>query len=209
MNLATIKKAVPPNVALMVVSKTRTRTDLLPLLQSGHRLFGENRVQEAEEKWPEIKKEFLDVKLHFIGHLQSNKSADAVRIFDGIQSLDRPDLARSIAKEMRKQNKTPELYIQVNTGEEPQKGGVLPQDLQSLFDLCTQELNLRIKGLMCIPPVGENPALHFALLRKLGSDLGLQHFSMGMSADYESAIRHGSTMIRLGSAVFATGGGFY
>jgi pyridoxal phosphate enzyme (YggS family) len=202
MNLAKIKSTLPPDVALMVVSKTRTRSDLLPLLQSGHRLFGENRVQEAEEKWPEIKKEFPDVALHFIGHLQTNKSADAIRTFDGIQSLDRPDLARSIAKEMRKQNKTPELYIQVNTGEETQKGGVLPQDLQSLFDLCTQELNLRIKGLMCIPPVDENPALHFGLLRKRGHDLGLRYFSMGMSADYESAIRYGSTMIRLGSAIF-------
>lgn len=193
-----------PSVRLMAVSKTQSPADILPLLQEGQRLFGENRVQEAAEKWPDLKKDYPDIELHMIGHLQSNKAGEAVTLFDAIQSLDRPKLAKALAAEMTKQGKHIPCFIQVNTGEEPQKGGILPQDLKTFYTEATQTHGLNITGLMCIPPAEEHPAPHFAFLHKLGKELELEELSMGMSGDYETAIRYGSTCVRVGTALFGT-----
>ena len=192
------------SVRLMAVSKTQSPTDILPLLQEGQRLFGENRVQEATKKWPTLKKDYPDIELHMIGHLQSNKAGEAVTLFDAIQSLDRPKLACALAAEMTKQGKHIPCFIQVNTGEEPQKGGILPQDLKAFYTEATQTHGLNITGLMCIPPAEEHPAPHFAFLHKLGKELELAELSMGMSGDYETAIRYGSTCVRVGTALFGT-----
>jgi PLP dependent protein len=192
----------PAEVTLIAVSKTFEAEDIRPVLEAGQRHFGENRVQEAQRKWPGLKEEFTDVTLHLIGPLQSNKTSEAVALFDAIHSVDRPKIARALAAEFAKQGRRPQLFIQVNTGEETQKAGVLPGETASLLSLCREELGLEIAGLMCIPPVDEAPAIHFAFLAKLARELGLSGLSMGMSEDFETAVELGATHVRVGSAIF-------
>lgn len=188
-------------VKLVAVSKFQPVEKIEKLLAHGHRVFGENRVQEAEEKFPALRAKYPDLELHFIGHLQTNKAKDAVRIFDVIETVDRSELADALKKEMDKQKRHLPCFIQVNTGDEEQKGGIATKDAAALYRHC-KELKLDITGLMCIPPVNDIPDLHFALLHKLAAELGLKHLSMGMSADFETAIRYGATHIRVGSALF-------
>lgn len=187
---------------LIAVSKTQPAEAIEEALAAGHRLFGENRVQEAAAKWPALKARYPDAELHLIGGLQSNKVKEALALFDAIQSVDRPKLARAIARHAEELQVAPRLYIQVNTGEEPQKGGVLPAELAALVALVRDELGLPLVGLMSIPPQGEEPALHFALLKKLAARHGLPRLSMGMSGDYELAARMGASEVRVGTAVF-------
>lgn len=194
----------PAGVKLIAVSKTFEADEIRPVLEAGHRDFGENRVQEAKSKWPQLKADFEGLRLHLIGPLQSNKAKEAVELFDAIHSIDRPKIARAIAEEMRKQGKSLELFVQVNTGEEPQKAGVAPRELPELLRLCRDELGLSIAGLMCIPPVDEEPAIHFAFLAKLAGENGLVGLSMGMSDDYETAVAFGATYVRVGSAIFGS-----
>ncbi len=194
------------DVKLIAVSKTFEAPGILPVLEAGHRHFGENRVQEAKGKWPALKAQFPDVKLHLIGPLQSNKTKEAVELFDAIHSIDRPKIARAVAEEMQRQGRRLELFIQVNTGEEPQKAGVLPKDLAAFVALCRDELALDVAGLMCIPPVEEEAAVHFAFLAKLAGEQGLTGLSMGMSDDFETAIAFGATHVRVGSAIFGSRG---
>ena len=194
----------PSDVTLVAVSKTHGADRVRELLEVGHRVFGENRVQEAEGKFPELKAVWPDLELHLIGPLQTNKARDAVALFDVIQSVDRDRLAAALAKEMEKLGRRPDCYIQVNTGEEPQKAGILPKDLDAFVALCRDQYKLPIVGLMCIPPVDEEPALHFALLAKMAARNGLGRLSMGMSADYETAVRLGATHVRVGSALFGS-----
>lgn len=189
-------------VTLIAVSKTFGPEDIRPVLAAGHRDFGENRVQEAQTKWPALKSEYPDVRLHLIGPLQSNKAKEAVSLFDAIHSIDRPKIAHAIAAEMAKQGRALELFVQVNTGEEPQKAGILPRDAKEFVRMCREDLKLAISGLMCIPPVEEEPAVHFAFLEKLARELGLAQLSMGMSGDFETAIEFGATHVRVGSAIF-------
>ncbi|HEY1837161.1 MAG TPA: YggS family pyridoxal phosphate-dependent enzyme, partial [Rhizomicrobium sp.] len=198
------KKAVAPapTTTLIAVSKTHGEDRIRPVLAAGHRVFGENRVQEARDKWPALKAEFPDVALHLIGPLQSNKTREAVELFDAIHSLDRPKLAHALRAEMEQTGRRPALLIQVNTGEEAQKAGIAPGDAPAFIALCRDELKLSVKGLMCIPPNGENPAPHFALLQKLARDHALPWLSMGMSGDFESAIKFGATHVRVGTAIF-------
>jgi PLP dependent protein len=198
------KKAVAPapETTLIAVSKTHGEDRIRPVLAAGHRVFGENRVQEAKGKWPALKAEFSDIELHLIGPLQSNKVREAVELFDAIHSLDRPKLAHALKAELELAGRHPALFIQVNTGEEPQKAGVAPQDAPAFIALCRDELKLPVKGLMCIPPNTENPALHFALLQKLARAHNLPWLSMGMSGDFESAIKFGATHVRVGTAIF-------
>jgi PLP dependent protein len=190
------------SVELIAVSKTFDADAVRPVIVAGQRVFGENRVQEAERKWPQLRAEFSDVKLHLIGPLQSNKAKDAVALFDAIHTLDRAKIAEAIASEMTKQGRNLQLFVQVNTGEEPQKAGVLPREAKAFVDLCRNELKLCIFGLMCIPPVEEEPAVHFAFLAKLARELNLEGLSMGMSSDFETAIAFGATHVRVGSAIF-------
>jgi PLP dependent protein len=189
-------------VELIAVSKTFEAADIRPVLAAGQRVFGENRVQEAQGKWPALRVEFPDLKLHLIGPLQSNKAADAVALFNAIHTIDRPKIAKAVADEMAKQSRQLELFVQVNTGEEPQKAGVMPTDAKAFVAMCRDELKLDIAGLMCIPPVEEEAAVHFAFLAKLARDLGLKGLSMGMSGDFETAIAFGATHVRVGSAIF-------
>ena len=190
------------DITLVAVSKTHGAEKVRELLVAGQRVFGENRVQEAQEKFPALKAEYPDLELHLIGPLQTNKARDAVVLFDVIQSVDRDRLAASLAKEMEKAGKRPACFIQVNTGEEPQKAGVLPADVDAFVATCRDTYKLPIVGLMCIPPVDEEPALHFALLAKMAARNGLKQVSMGMSADYETAVKLGATHVRVGSALF-------
>jgi pyridoxal phosphate enzyme (YggS family) len=192
----------PADVTLVAVSKTHGADKVRELLAAGQRVFGENRVQEAEEKFPALKAEYPDLQLHLIGPLQTNKARDAVALFDVIESVDRERLAGVLAKEMARAERRPECFIQVNTGEEPQKAGVLPADLDAFVAACRDVHKLPVVGLMCIPPVDEEPALHFALLVKMAARNGLKKVSMGMSADYEIAVRVGATHVRVGSALF-------
>jgi len=192
----------PADVHLIAVSKTFGPEDIAPVLAAGHRQFGENRVQEAKGKWPELKKRYPEIALHLIGPLQSNKTKEAVELFDAIHSIDRPKIARAIADEMTKQGRQLQLFVQVNTGEEPQKAGVLPGELSGLLAHCRDELGLKIQGLMCIPPVDEEPAIHFAFLAKLAAANGLSGLSMGMSDDFATAVAFGATHVRVGSAIF-------
>jgi pyridoxal phosphate enzyme (YggS family) len=192
----------PAAVSLVAVSKTKSATEIRPAIAAGHRLFGENRVQEALAKWPPIKAEYPDLRLHLIGPLQTNKVRDAVRLFDAIESLDREKLARALAAEMANQGRRVDCFIQVNTGAEPQKAGVEPGKADAFIGLCRDGLGLPIAGLMCIPPVEEDPAPHFELLRKIARRNGLSGLSMGMSADFEVAIRFGATQVRVGTAIF-------
>ena len=170
----------------------------------GQRVFGENRVQEAMGKWPQLREDFNDIELHLIGPLQSNKVKEAVATFDVIESVDRPKIARALAKEFVRTDRHLGCYIQVNTGEEPQKAGIHSEDVDAFILMCKQELGLNILGLMCIPPVDEEPAMHFALLADIADRNGLSGLSMGMSADYETAIKLGATHVRVGTAIFGT-----
>jgi pyridoxal phosphate enzyme (YggS family) len=193
-------------VRLVCVSKNFDGDAILPTLVSGQRIFGENRIQEAQAKWPKLQEQFPDIELHLIGPLQSNKAEDAVALFDVIQTIDRPKIAAAIAAAIKKRQRHPRLFIQVNTGEEPQKAGVTPQELDALLQYCRDELGLEIEGLMCIPPVDQQASPHFAMMRKLANHHGLKSLSMGMSADFELAIQLGATYVRVGSAIFGERG---
>ncbi len=195
-------KREPAAVTLVAVSKTFEAEAIRPVLQAGQRVFGENRVQEAKGKWPALRAEFPDVVLHLIGPLQSNKAAEAVALFDAIETIDRPKIAQAVAAEMAKQGKKLALYVQVNTGEEPQKAGVAPKEAVAFVRWCRDAVGLEIAGLMCIPPAEDMPAPHFAFLRTLAGEAGVAGLSMGMSADYECAVSLGATCVRVGSAIF-------
>ena len=188
----------------MAVAKGHGLEAILPVLEAGHRLFGENRVQEAQAKWPSLRDRFPDIELHLIGPLQTNKVRDALDLFDVIETLDRPRLADALKTEIDKRGagRTTKLFVEVNTGEEPQKAGVAPKDVAGFVAHCLDDLKLPVEGLMCIPPVAEEPALHFALLKKLAAECRLGSLSMGMSADFETAIRFGATHVRVGTAIF-------
>ena len=190
------------SAALVAVSKTYDADYIRPTLEAGQRVFGENRVQEAQGKWPALRSDFPDLELHLIGPLQSNKAADAVAVFDVIETIDREKIAAEIAKEIKKQGKTTRLYVQVNTGLEDQKAGIAPQEAVAFVARCRDVHGLEVEGLMCIPPATENPGPHFALLRKLAREAGVEKLSMGMSGDYETAIQFGATSVRVGSAIF-------
>ncbi|MDX0681051.1 YggS family pyridoxal phosphate-dependent enzyme [Sinorhizobium medicae] len=189
-------------VSLVAVSKTFDADSIGPVIDAGQRVFGENRVQEAQSKWPALKGRTPDIELHLIGPLQSNKAADAVALFDVIETVDREKIARALAAEMKRQEREIRLYVQVNTGLEPQKAGIAPEGTGAFVTFCREELGLDIEGLMCIPPLDENPGPHFALLAKLASQCGLSRLSMGMSGDFETAIAFGATSVRVGSAIF-------
>ena len=194
---------------LIAVSKVQPNQRVHAVLSEGHRIFGENRVQEALRKWPAFKEAFDGVELHLIGPLQSNKTRQAMELFDAIHSVDRPKLSTSIARIAQDLGRCPEIFIQVNTGLEPQKAGILPQDADAFVKDC-RALDLPLKGVMCIPPAEEDPAHHFALLAKIAENNGLSGLSMGMSGDFELAVAHGATHIRVGSAIFGdrvSGGG--
>ncbi|MGF1641276.1 MAG: YggS family pyridoxal phosphate-dependent enzyme [Rhodospirillales bacterium] len=190
------------SVALVAVTKTHAAQRIGPALEAGHRVFGENRVQEAEAKWPALAARYPDIRLHLIGPLQTNKAAHAVRLFEMIETVDRPKLARALAQAMDREGRRPDVLIQVNTGEEPQKHGVLPTAVDAFVRACIDELALPVKGLMCIPPVDEEPSLHFALLREIARRNGLPELSMGMTGDFAVAIRFGATIVRVGTAIF-------
>ncbi|MDR3374937.1 MAG: YggS family pyridoxal phosphate-dependent enzyme [Ancalomicrobiaceae bacterium] len=187
---------------LVAVSKTFFAPDIRPAIVAGQRLFGENRVQEAKAKWPELRAETDDIELHLIGPLQSNKAREAVELFDVIHTVDREKIAAALAEEMARLAKHPKLFVQVNTGLEPQKAGIDPREAAAFVGLCRDKYGLAICGLMCIPPAEEAPGPHFALLAQTARDLGLAELSMGMSADFETAVGFGATHVRVGSAIF-------
>ncbi|MGD1869973.1 MAG: YggS family pyridoxal phosphate-dependent enzyme [Neomegalonema sp.] len=189
-------------VGLVAVSKVQPEERVEAVLAEGHRVFGENRVQEAQDRWTKRREQYPELKLHLIGPLQTNKVRPAVALFDVIETVDREKLARKIAAEAAAQNKTVEVFIQVNTGDEAQKAGVAVEESAELIELCRNELKLNVVGLMAIPPIDEDPAPHFALLAKMAKEAGLPKLSMGMSGDYEIAIAMGATQVRIGSAVF-------
>ena len=211
MSLATISTRIaqaevahgraPGSVQLIAVSKVQPLERVIAVLDQGHRLFGENYVQESQGKWPDLRARFADVSVHMIGPLQTNKAKVAVELFDAIHTLDRPSLADKLAKLAQARGQCPDLFIQVNTGEEPQKAGILPADLDGFVTSC-RGMDLTPQGLMCIPPDGEDPAPHFAMLAGMATRNGLTGLSMGMSSDFEVAIAHGATHIRVGSAIF-------
>ena len=211
-NLAAIREAIaraardndrePGDVTLMAVSKTFPMEAIEPVLAAGQRVFGENYVQEAKAKWPGLRERYPDAEVHLIGPLQSNKAREAVELFDVIHTLDRPSLAEALAKEIAKQGKRPRLLVQVNTGEEPQKGGVSPAEVDAFLEACRTKYGLKIEGLMCIPPAEDPPSPHFALLNTIAKRHGLKVLSMGMSADFDAAIQLGATHVRVGSAIF-------
>jgi pyridoxal phosphate enzyme (YggS family) len=190
------------SVALVSVSKTHDAETIAKALDAGQRVFGENRVQEASQKWPGLRERYPGIELHLIGPLQSNKAAQAVALFDAIQTVDREKIAAALALEMKKQGRTPKLYVQVNTGFEPQKAGIEPAVLPIFLKTIAFKYGLKISGLMCIPPVEEDPAVHFRMLARLAKDAGLKELSMGMSGDYAVAIAEGATLVRVGSAIF-------
>jgi hypothetical protein len=190
------------SVRLVAVSKTFEAQDIRPVIEAGQRRFGENRVQEAAGKWPALKAEHPDIELHLIGPLQSNKAGEAVALFDAIETVDREKIAAALAAEMRKQGKNPILFVQVNTGEEPQKAGIAPDAAVDFVRRCRERHGLPIVGLMCIPPAQDDPGPHFTLLARLAGQCGVESISMGMSGDYETAIAHGATHVRVGSAIF-------
>ena len=191
----------PDAARLVAVSKVQPIERVVSALEAGQRIYGENRVQEAAGKWPELRERFDGVELHLLGPLQTNKVGQALDLFDAIQSVDRPKLARKLADAIQARGSTPMMFVQVNTGEEPQKAGVLPAETDGFIAEC-RSMDLPISGLMCIPPVDEEPALHFALLKKIAERNGLPELSMGMSGDYETAARMGATYLRVGSAIF-------
>jgi hypothetical protein len=192
----------PSGITLVAVAKTHAAERIALALAAGQRVFGENRVQEAAAKWPALKQAWPDVELHLIGPLQTNKARDAVALFDVIESLDRPKLAQVLAAEMARSGRRPACYVQVNTGEEPQKAGLAPAAVDDFIRNCRTDLGLPVVGLMCIPPLDEEPSLHFALLAKIAKRNGIGILSMGMSADYEIAIAFGATHVRVGTAIF-------
>jgi hypothetical protein len=189
-------------VRLIAISKTFEAEDIAPVIEAGQRVFGENRVQEAKAKWPALREKHSGIELHLVGPLQSNKVKEALALFDAIHSVDRAKLATELAKEIQKAGNSPQLFVQVNTGAEPQKAGVLPEDTDAFIKECRETYSLNIAGLMCIPPLEEAPAPHFALTKKIADRNGLKLLSMGMSADFESAINFGATHVRVGSAIF-------
>ena len=189
-------------IRLIAVTKTQGRERILPVLEAGQRAFGENRVQEAKAKWPELRSRFPGLELHLIGRLQTNKVREAVELFDAIHSLDRPTLAEALKAELEKSGKALQLFVEVNIGEEAQKSGVAPKQTVAFVRHCREALGLPVVGLMCIPPMGEEAALHFALLKSLAREAGLSLLSMGMSEDFETAIRFGATHVRVGTAIF-------
>ena len=190
------------SVTLVAVSKTFDGAAISPVIDAGQRVFGENRVQEAKAKWPALISAHPGIALHLIGPLQSNKAKDAVALFDAIHSVDRPSLCEALAKEINSQNKRPELFVQLNTGDEPQKAGIAPGEADAFIASCREKYGLVISGLMCIPPVDDAPAPHFALTAKIAARNGLKNLSMGMSADFAVAIQLGATHVRVGSAIF-------
>lgn len=192
----------PASATLVAVSKTFAADEIVPVIEAGQRVFGENRVQEAKAKWPGLRARYPGLELHLIGPLQSNKAREAVALFDAIHTIDRPKIAAAIADEMAKQGRALELFVEVNTGGEPQKAGVLPEAADGFLAQCRDEFGLTIAGLMCIPPADEVPAPHFALLHKIAKRNGLAQLSMGMTADFASAISFGATHVRVGTAIF-------
>ena len=192
----------PGAVTLIAVSKTVPAAVIEEAIEAGQARFGENRVQEARAKWPALKAVHPHIELHLIGPLQSNKVKEAVALFDVIETLDRPKLARALAEEMERQGRHPRLLVQVNTGEEPQKAGIAPDEAARFVALCRDTFNLAIDGLMCIPPFHEDPSPHFAVLAQLAGELGLKELSMGMSGDFAKAIAFGATSVRVGTAIF-------
>ncbi len=196
----------PAAVTLVAVSKTHGAERVEELLRAGQRVFGENRVQEAQAKFPDLKTRYPDLELHLIGPLQTNKARDAVALFDVIESVDRHKLAAELAREMARQGRRPACFVQINTGEEEQKAGVAPGEADAFIRACIEEHKLPVVGVMCIPPADEEPTLHFALLAKIAARNGLRQVSMGMSADYETAVRFGATHVRVGSALFGARG---
>ena len=202
---ARVKTVAPaPDTKLVAIAKTHGAEDIIPVLEAGQRVFGENRVQEARAKWPLLRQRFPDIELHLVGPLQTNKARDALELFDVIETLDRLRLAESLKAEIDKRGagRLKQLFVEVNSGEEPQKAGVTPKDVVGFVAQCRDALKLPVVGLMCIPPVDEEAALHFALLKKLAAECGLASLSMGMSADFETAIRFGATHVRVGTAIF-------
>ena len=192
----------PASLTLVAISKTFAAEAILPVITAGQRVFGENRVQEAKAKWPPLRDAHPGIELHLVGPLQSNKAKEAVALFDAIHSVDRPSLAQALAKEVARHGRQPLLFVEVNTGAEPQKAGVLPDAADAFIKECRDSYGLRIDGLMCIPPHEEPPAPHFALTAKIAARNGLKLLSMGMSADFKLAIRLGATHVRVGSAIF-------
>jgi pyridoxal phosphate enzyme (YggS family) len=190
------------SVTLIAVSKTFDAGAIAPVIEAGQRVFGENRVQEARAKWPALLSAYPGIALHLIGPLQSNKAKEAVALFDAIHSVDRPSICEALAKEINSQKRQPELFVQLNTGEEPQKAGVAPGEADAFIASCREKYRLQISGLMCIPPVNDAPAPHFALTAKIAARNGLKNLSMGMSADFATAIQFGATHVRVGSAIF-------
>lgn len=190
------------SVTLIAVSKTFAADAIIPVIEAGQRVFGENRVQEAKAKWPGLMSSYQGVALHLIGPLQSNKAKEAVALFDAIHSVDRPSICEALAKEIETQKRRPQLFVQLNTGEEPQKAGVAPGEADAFIASCRDRYGLAISGLMCIPPVSDAPAPHFALTAKIAARNGLTGLSMGMSADFVTAIQFGATHVRVGSAIF-------
>ena len=190
------------SVTLVAISKTFPAEAIVPVIGEGQRVFGENRVQETQGKWPALKERYPDIELHLVGPLQSNKAREAVMLFDAIHAVDRPSLCTALAKEIQKQGRHPKLFVEVNTGAEAQKAGVLPENADAFLKECRDSYGLTISGVMCIPPAEEPPAPHFALTKKIADRNGLKLVSMGMSADFEIAIRFGATHVRVGSAIF-------
>jgi PLP dependent protein len=201
-----VARREPASVTLVAISKTFAADAVAPVIAAGQRVFGENRVQEAKAKWPSLKGRYPGIELHLVGPLQSNKARDAVALFDAIHSVDRESLCEALAKEIARQNRRPLLFVEINTGEEPQKAGVRPQDADRFLTRCRQDHGLAIGGLMCIPPLEEPPAPHFALTAKIARRNGLALLSMGMSADFAAAIALGATHVRIGTAIFGERG---
>lgn len=196
----------PGTVTLIAVSKTFPAEAIQQVIVAGQKVFGENRVQESKTKWPALRETYSDLELHLIGPLQSNKAKEAVAMFDAIHSVDRPSLCEALAKEIGRQGRSPQLFVEINTGAEPQKAGILPEDADAFLRACKETYGLTIAGLMCIPPFDEAPAPHFALTAKIAARNGLTQLSMGMSADYKIAIQFGATHVRVGSAIFGARG---
>lgn len=192
----------PATVMLIAVSKTFGADAIEPAIIAGQKVFGENRVQESKAKWPALREQYSDLELHLIGPLQSNKAKEAVALFDAIHSVDRPSICEALAKEIVKQGRAPRLFVEINTGAEPQKAGILPENADAFLRECRDTYGLTIDGLMCIPPFDEAPAPHFALTAKIAARNGLKMLSMGMSADFATAIEFGATHVRVGSAIF-------
>jgi pyridoxal phosphate enzyme (YggS family) len=192
----------PALVTLVAISKTFGADAIEPVIAAGQRVFGENRVQEAKAKWPSLKQHHGGIELHLVGSLQSNKAKEAVALFDAIHSVDRPSLAEALSKEIARQGRAPTLFVEINTGAEPQKAGVLPEEADAFLKACRERYGLAVAGLMCLPPAHEPPAPHFALTAKIARRNGLSLLSMGMSADFPLAIEFGATHVRVGTAIF-------